>query len=721
MDQIALIGAIAALALGYAMGSARWLGARPVGDRARALERLLRAGAAAMSARATRLFAVPFLMLAGGLFALQAWLGEPQLGGGRLEAGAWALASLTLGALVSWAGSRLGAFVEARASLRVAAHGISTEEALAIAMRGASVAAVLAAALPLLAISLLFGAALVALGAQDAPVVGARALSGFPLGVALHAAATQTGGAAFWAGAAGAERRLESVEPASSPEDVRNPARLASLVGAGPARAQARIAEAASTASVELVAALLLTSIVVETNRVTLTSAGVAPMSLAALPLLARAYGLLASVVGTLAARVEDREPASEALSRGHWVAASLQLAGFAATSWLLLRPWWAWLSTAAAMGAAAGYGLVVLAQYAEDARYAPARAVADAISAGWLRGVLVGASMGLRAAVAPALLAIALLAIGHLSGEMTGLAQGGLLGIAVAVVGFSGATPYVQTSDGTSGALTAAASLRHASLGGAAGEHASQGEPAASNAAPHVVIGGVLAALLLVFSIVLESERLRVALGGRAAPSSRALDLAAPSTILAALAGAFLVVWFLGRGLRAVDATRVRIGAEARRLLQWLPRERGEIVYPAEGIADPTGCVDAGTRVAMGEAIDASLVVVAVAASVGAAFRWAHGLGVEAVLTLAWIATLVGAPLSLALDGTAALWGAGRRLISSVRAGDVDRTTWERVERDARSLEEVATALGGPLALAPLSVAKLVAAAALAFLPLFV
>jgi K(+)-stimulated pyrophosphate-energized sodium pump len=247
------------------------------------------------------------------------------------------------------------------------------------------------------------------------------------------------------------------------------------------------------------------------------------------------------------------------------------------------------------------------------------------------------------------------------------------------------------------------------------------KGEDAIGSTAPFVAIGGLLAALVLVWAAVVEVDHRRaVARGAASGRLFATLDPAAPATVLAAIAGALLVFWFTGRALRAVDATRARIGGEARRLLQWLPRDRGRIVFPAEGIADPSGCVDAGMRVAVGHSLEASLSVVAAAVAIGAVFRWTHALGAEAVIALAWIVALLSAPLGLALAAAAAAWGGARRLLERVRVEDVSEDEWARVTKSAKSLDDFGAVLGGGLATATSSIAKLVAAAVLAFLPLF-
>lgn len=721
MDEIGIIGGIALLALAYAASSARWVGGRAGSERARLLEGVLRTGAAALVARLSRVLALPLIGCAGAVFGLHLWLGDGGARAARLETAIWALASLVLGALSSWAACQIGALVSARAAARSATQGVSHEEGLEIALRGASATAVVAAAMPLLAITILFGVALVVLGADETPALAVRALLGFPLGVALHGAAVQVGGASFAAGASDAELRLEAQEPGAGPDDVRNPATLASLVAAGPARTAARVAEGAETAGVELVAALLVAAHVAEASRASLAAARVSPIAIVALPLVARAYGLLASIAGVMAVRADEVEHKSDALARGHWVAAAIQLAGFSLTSWLLLRPYWAWLSVAVAIGVAAGYGQLLVSQYLEDPRYAPARSVAGALTGSSARAALLGVARGLRGAVAPVTLVIALLAIGHLSGETTGLPRGALLGVAVAIGGFLGTAPFVQAAEGASVTAGAAVALRR--LRGAAPPAEGEGPPTvAPGTSSHVIVGALLASLLMIDALVVESARLRVAQGAAGLRRAFAgLEPSLPAASLAALAGALIALWYAGRGVSAVDVTRARVAAEARRLLQWLPRDRGAIVYPPEGIGEPAGCVDAGAASAASEAIESALGVVLAVAAIGVAFRWTHGAGAEAVVALSWVVALVGASIALVAVGAATAWSSGRRLLAQVRAEELTEASLQRVERRARGLDELGAALGAGLATSALSVAKLVTSAVLALLPLFV
>src|SRR5205814_620806 len=64
-------------------------------------------------------------------------------------------------------------------------------------------------------------------------------------------------------------------------------------------------------------------------------------------PLVARAFGLLASIVGIIIVKTREDQDPMQALNRGYYVAAALAIAGFfAATKWLLANPshpdaWW--------------------------------------------------------------------------------------------------------------------------------------------------------------------------------------------------------------------------------------------------------------------------------------------------------------------------------------------------------------------------------------------
>src|SRR4029079_5016211 len=57
-------------------------------------------------------------------------------------------------------------------------------------------------------------------------------------------------------------------------------------------------------------------------------------------PLVARAFGLIASIVGVMMVRTDEQEDPMSALNRGYYIAAILAFAGFAiATRWLLYVP----------------------------------------------------------------------------------------------------------------------------------------------------------------------------------------------------------------------------------------------------------------------------------------------------------------------------------------------------------------------------------------------
>jgi len=96
-------------------------------------------------------------------------------------------------------------------------------------------------------------------------------------------------------------------------------------------------------------------------------SAGIVGVML--FPLVARAFGLLASIVGILIVRTREDADPMQALNRGYYVTAALAIAGFfVATKWLLQNPsapdaWWKYFLCGiigVLMGVGAIFGAVI-------------------------------------------------------------------------------------------------------------------------------------------------------------------------------------------------------------------------------------------------------------------------------------------------------------------------------------------------------------------------
>jgi len=126
-------------------------------------------------------------------------------------------------------------------------------------------------------------------------------------------------------------------------------------------------------------------------------------------PLVARAFGLLAAIVGILVVKTrEDADPMA-ALNRGYAVTAILAIAGFGvATHWLLANPaapnaWWMFF-LCGVIGVLTSWAFVWITQYYTEYRYRPVREIAHASLTGPATNIISGIAIGLECTLLPTL-----------------------------------------------------------------------------------------------------------------------------------------------------------------------------------------------------------------------------------------------------------------------------------------------------------------------------
>jgi len=224
----------------------------------------------------------------------------------------------------------------------------------------------------------------------------------------------------------------------------RNPAVIADLVGDNVGDCAGRGADLFESTAAENIGAMILGStlaLVSEKNGMGFSMGVVGVMMF---PLVARAFGILASIVGILSVKLnsEDEDPMT-ALNRGYYISVILALPMFAfASHWLLNSPqapdaWWHFF-LCGVVGVVTSVIYVFITQYYTEYKYRPVRAIAEASTTGPATNIIEGTAVGFESTWMPVVTLSAALLSSYYLGKTSGLPEGGLFGTAVATMGIA-------------------------------------------------------------------------------------------------------------------------------------------------------------------------------------------------------------------------------------------------------------------------------------------
>ena len=258
----------------------------------------------------------------------------------------WTTLSFLLGAACSVIAGYIGMWISIRSNIRTAsAARTSLNDALRIALRGGAVSGLFVVAMSLFGVGGLYW--LVSRFTEVPPREIPLLIVGYGFGASFVALFAQLGGGIYTKAADVGADLVGKVEAGIPEDDPRNPAVIADLVGDNVGDCAGRGADLFESTAAENIGAMILgATLAAASERGGMGfAAGVVGVML--FPLVARAFGLLASIVGIFFVHTrEDRDP-MQALNRGYYVAATLAIAGFfVATRWLLFNPsapdaWW--------------------------------------------------------------------------------------------------------------------------------------------------------------------------------------------------------------------------------------------------------------------------------------------------------------------------------------------------------------------------------------------
>src|SRR5437868_3599003 len=326
--MILLLIGISCFSLLFAIYLARYVIQREMGTaNMQEISNAIKEGAEAFLSRQNRTIITLSALLAVLIFVLYAYVRTPNPADPvpPVELAFWTTVAFVLGALCSVTAGYIGMWVSIRANIRTAAAVRSSlNEGLQIAMRGGAVSGLFVVAMSLLGVGGLY-ALLESLGhdPQKIPFT----IVGYGFGASFVALFAQLGGGIYTKAADVGADLVGKVEAGIPEDDPRNPAVIADLVGDNVGDCAGRGADLFESTAAENIGAMIL-------------GVGLYPyfgLKGILFPLIARAFGLLASIVGIMIVKCKENEDPMSALNRGYYVTSALAIVGFLFSAhWLL-------------------------------------------------------------------------------------------------------------------------------------------------------------------------------------------------------------------------------------------------------------------------------------------------------------------------------------------------------------------------------------------------
>src|SRR5437773_1871745 len=444
---IPLVLGLSVVALAVAVGLARWVLKQDNGTpEMRRISDAIQEGAGAFLRRQYRTIFTLSVFLAALIFVLYAFFRSPHPGEPPATTMAfWTTLSFVFGALCSGIAGLIGMFVAVRANIRTASAARSSlNRALQIALRGGAVSGLFVVAMSLLGVGGLYTIvhAFAVVPPERIPLL----IVGYGFGASFVALFAQLGGGIYTKAADVGADLVGKVEAGIPEDDPRNPAVIADLLGDNAADCAGRGPDLFQSTAAENIGAMIL-------GVALLPVFGIAGVIF---PLVARGFGVLASIVGVYVVRGREAESPMAALNRGNLVTTVIAAILFGAAAWAMLEPtggaadpWtWARYWACGIAGMVTAFLYVWITQYYTEATYRPVKDIAKASETGPATNIIAGFSVGLEATWLPIIVVSGALLISYWLGQTTGIAGGGLYGTAIATMGMLSTAAYILAMD---------------------------------------------------------------------------------------------------------------------------------------------------------------------------------------------------------------------------------------------------------------------------------
>ncbi len=566
-----------------------------------------------------------------------------------------------LGATCSNLAGYVAMYISVRSNVRTAQATLSgLDKALKISFRGGVVFGLAVVSMSLLGITALF------LILEDPTLV-----VGFGFGASFAALFAQLGGGIYTKAADMSADLVGKVEAGIPEDDPRNPAVVADLVGDNVGDIAGRGADLFESITGENIGAMILA----------LAPAVYAAYGLNGIlfPLTARAFGLLATIVGMLFVFARKNDDPFVALVRGLVVTALITVISFYFITMELLHGAFN-MFLASVVGIVAAVLIALVTDYYTSYHRKPVQAIARAAESGPAPDIATGLSVGMESSglfiiiIGSAILAAFALGggvsalSGHASAEQV---QMGIYGTAIATMGMLSVTPMILAMDGFGPITDNAGGIVEMSGVAQEARGISDRMDSAGNTTKALTKGyGVASAALsafLLFSAFLEVANLK------------GVDLAKPGVFVGGLVGAMLIFLFSALAIRAVGKTAAEMIKEVRRQFREIPG-----LMEGKNKPDYSRCVDISTRAALRQMVTPSMLIVLAPILLGIV------LGSEAVGALLMIGTVAGILVALFMNNGGAALDNAKKYIEAGNLGGKNSP--------AHSAAVIGDTLGDPL-----------------------
>ena len=673
MVDLALVIPIAGVAaLAVAGYLARYVLRQDAGsDKMREIGDAIRQGARAFMRRQYSTIAIIAVILAI-VFALTIALQSPSARTpDPVRLGLETALAFGLGAALSAISGYIGMHISIRANQRCAAAAQSSyNAALKTALRGGAVSGLAIVTMSLLGVSLiyyLYGWGAPATQPDQMRVV--LSMVGFGFGASLAALFAQLGGGIYTKAADVGADLVGKVEKGIPEDDPRNPAVIADLVGDNVGDCAGRGADLFESTAAENIGAMIL-------------GAALFPyfgLSGILFPLVARAFGLIASIVGIFVVSTREEEAPMSALNRGYGVTTVLAAIFFGAAAFVMLQPnpfprdgsgnllpfasnlTWVYYFGCGLVGIITALLFIYITQYYTEARFRPVKEIVKAAETGPGTDVIAGFSVGLEATALPAIAMMGAILISFFLGQSSGVQNGGLYGTAIATMGMLSTCAYILAMD-TFGPIAdnAAGIVEMAGISGTVRKQMDKLDAAGNTTkalTKGYAVGSAALAAFLLFSAYLEAAGIV------------SVDMAKPEVFVGGIAGVALVFLFSAFAIRAVGRAAWSIIKDVRAQFQEKPGIMAGTEKPDYGRS-----VDIVTKSALREMVVPGLLAVLTPIAVGFIFKYvAITPGLKAGEPLGatlMVGTIAGVILALVLNTGGGAWDNAKKYIESLPAG---------------------------------------------------